>query len=109
MRPLEFQAGQVVLACKNAFDVQTLGADATVKWLQDVLTEYLGAPTTLTVRRVEVDDEASAAATLDEMANNARAERRREKARKARTRPAVKALREELGAEVAHVRVFDEG
>ena len=109
VRPLEFQAGQVVLACKNAFDVQTLGADATVKWLQDVLTEYLGAPTTLTVRRVEVDDEASAAATLDEMANNARAERRREKARKARTRPAVKALREELGAEVAHVRVFDEG
>ncbi len=99
VRPLAFEAGRVVLGCESGF-------------LEGLAGEHLGAATTLSVERVERGERAPSDATvpqtLDEIAVGEQNARRAEKARIARSRPAVRALREELGAEIAKVRVLDD-
>lgn len=111
VRPLKFEPGTVVLGCETAFDANTLGGDETKKWLEGLLTEHLGAPTTLTLQRVErseADQSKDTPATLDEIDVSERKRRYNEKKQQARLRPAVKAICEEFAAEVNAIRVFDE-
>jgi hypothetical protein len=112
VRPLAFEAGRVVLGCESGFDASVLGAPDTIRFLEGLAGEHLGAATTLSVERVERGERAPSDATvpqtLDEIAVGEQNARRAEKARIARSRPAVRALREELGAEIAKVRVLDD-
>lgn len=115
VRPLAFSAGAVELGCETSFDESQLTHVDTKRFLEGVLAELFGRPTELRVRRI-AKGEAPAApveaapmpATLSETEEAERAERRADKIRDAKDRPAVRALMQELGASVAKVRPVDE-
>ncbi len=110
VRALEFRAGQVVIGVETSFDEAQLGSPDTERFLEVELTAFFGTPTKALVKRVERGQEAEdpAVSTLGEEQEQARADRREDKSKDARARPAVKAVTEVLGAKIARVRVVDE-
>ncbi len=113
MRPLTFRAGNVELASDTAFDESKLKDPEVRLFLEKMLAEFFGGPTTLGIRRLEPPrgERPSAAVpkTIVEVEESARQARRDEKGLLARERPAVKAVCEELGGTIAKVRVIDDG
>ena len=110
VRALEFRAGQVVIGVETSFDEAQLGSPDTERFLEIELSAFFGTPTKAQVRRVERGPEADdpAVSTLGEEQEQARADRREDKSKDARARPAVKAVTEVLGAKIAKIRVVDE-
>lgn len=108
VRPLQFGPGRVELGCETAFDEQKLNDPETKRALEGLLSEYLGAPTQLTVQRTK-GAAVEAPPTLQEAADEAQRAKNQEKAEVARERPAVKAVAGEFGGSIAKVRVVDEG
>lgn len=108
VRPLTFEPGRVDLGCETAFDEQKLSDPDTKRALEVLLSEYLGAPTTLNVQRAK-GPVPEAPPTLQEAADQAQRARNQEKAEVAVERPAVKAVAGEFGGSIAKVRVVDEG
>jgi DNA polymerase III subunit gamma/tau len=106
VRPLAFSESEVAIGCETSFDEAQLSSTDTKRFLEDLLAELFGKRVPLTVRRI-AKGEVPATATLNEQEEAAQQERREDKIRDARERPAVKAL-EELGASVKRVRVIDE-
>jgi DNA polymerase III subunit gamma/tau len=107
VRPLQFKAGETELGCETAFDENKMKDQETRTYLENLLSEYFGAKTTLHVTRTQ--KAADAPKTITEVEDSNREARRSEKGSNARSRPAVQAVSEELGATISKVRVIDEG
>jgi hypothetical protein len=115
VRPVKFGPGEVELGVDTRFDEATLGAPETKRYLEELLAEHLGAPTGLTVTRLEKPVEAAPALrspapppTMVEREEDARRVRHKEKEEEARKKKAVKTVLDELGAKVSGVRVLED-
>ncbi|MCK6552310.1 hypothetical protein L6R52_41150, partial [Myxococcota bacterium] len=109
VRPLAFGPGGVELGCDSAFEEGKLKETEPRQYLESLLAEHFGRSVALRVTRVaRAEATRTVPVTLSEAEDRDRAERRNEKGVAARSRPAVQALTEELGARVARVRVIDD-
>ena len=109
VRPLQFEPGRVLLGCESAFDLSTISSPTVHSYLQEALTSFFRRETTLEVERVSADTPKQGAKmpqTLDEAAISVRQQKRYEIIRQAKIHPAVKAIRDELNAEVGRVRIL---
>ncbi|MEE2904564.1 MAG: hypothetical protein VYC39_19695 [Myxococcota bacterium] len=109
VRPLQFEAGKVLLGCESAFDLSTISSPTVHSFLQEALKGFFRQETTLEVERVSADvpkEGTKMPQTLDEAAISVRQQKRYELIRQAKIHPAVKAIREELNAEVGRVRIL---
>ena len=110
VRPLTFEPGMVKLGCESAFDLSTIGSSEVMTYLANLLSEFFGVKTLLEVERVQAPQTGDLNVmpqTLDEADITVREQNRLEKIKQAKLRPAVKAIREELNAEVGRVRVLE--
>ena len=109
VRPLRFEPGNVLLGCESAFDLSTISSPTVHSYLQEALKSFFRRDTTLEVERVSTDSPKEGTKmpqTLDEAAISVRQQKRYELIRQAKIHPAVKAIREELNAEVGRVRIL---
>ncbi|MEM7676790.1 MAG: hypothetical protein AAF449_12375, partial [Myxococcota bacterium] len=106
VRPLAFEVGRVKLGCETAFDVAKLRERDTREDVEQLLAEFLGAPTTMEVARVNAGNDGPRTITETEEAK--RAAKQAAVTQAALQHPAVKAVSGTLGAEVTKVHIQDE-
>jgi len=110
VRPIQFEPGKVLLGCESAFDLSTISSPTVHSYLREALKSFFRQDTTLTVERVSAhtpNEGTKMPQTLDEAAISVRQQKRYELIRQAKIHPAVKAIREELNAEVGRVRILN--
>lgn len=110
VRPLAFGPKGVKLGCETSFDQKKLEDRETRTYVEALLEELFGHRVGLEIQRLSAKkagstDQPETPAEKDAARKQAE---REEKVRTARERPAVKAVTE-LGAEIARIRVHDEG
>ena len=108
---MQFVPGRAHLSCGTRFDAETLGADDTRRYLEELLEAHFGVATELRIEWDETQPKTparDAPATMSELEVRAADARRTEKRQEALRRPAVKALTEVLDARVTKVRVIDD-
>jgi DNA polymerase-3 subunit gamma/tau len=109
VRPLVFDAEQVLLGCETAFDQGKLNDRETHEVLAAFLAEHFGGPVRLTVQRGFEVAAAATKRTLAEVDDAHQAAVRVAKEQAARDNPAVRAVVTTLGGAIANVRILDEG
>lgn len=110
VRPLAFGPDGVTLGCETAFDEKKLQDRDTQSYLEELLEVFFGAKPSLEITRGKrtgsaVDPDKRTLAEVDDERRKARVS---EKERAAREAPAVKAISNKLGAEIADIRVIDD-
>jgi hypothetical protein len=109
VRPLEFGPRCVRLGCESAFDHSTINSEEVLKFLNALFRDFFGVTTVLLVERTQRPKEGqqeSMPKTLQEADVTAAEQIKIAKMQKARLRPAVKAIQEELNAEIGRIRVL---
>ncbi len=111
VRPLVFGPDDVNLGCETGFDEKKLKERETHEYLEGILEEFFGRKLPLTISRTPKgagagDAEKRTLAEVDEEKRQARVSAKEKAAREA---PAVRAIQDKLGGEIADVRVIDEG
>jgi len=110
VRPLGFGPNEVNLGCETAFDEKKLKDHETHQYLEGILEEFLGRKIPLHISRNPKgtgapDVEKRTLSEVDEENRQARVSAKEKAAREA---PAVRAIQDKLGGEIADVRVIDE-
>jgi DNA polymerase-3 subunit gamma/tau len=109
VRPLCFERGSTELGCETAFDENKLNEPETRAYIESLLAEYFGQKTSMAVTRTQKGSASpDTPRTITEAEETSRDVRRGEKDTTARSRAAVIAAEEELGATISKVRVIDE-
>ncbi len=111
VRPLAFSGAGVNLGCETAFDEKKLNERETHDYLEGILEEFFERRVPLTIRRNAKgaganEPEKRTLAEVDDEKRQARVSAKEQAAREA---PAVRAIQDKLGGEIADVRVIDEG
>jgi DNA polymerase-3 subunit gamma/tau len=108
VRPLRFGSDGVALQSETAFDQQKLEERETRGYLEEILRELFGRLPPLEIGRGKASADETGKRTLSEVADAERTARVASKIEKAKDAPAVRAVSEKLGGEIAEVRVIDE-